>query len=237
MRIKSTRATAVYNQHSTGYQHRCHGKQLLDVKLLTLVLSYTFYSSMNLTWVKGPLTWIAGLQQDADLPITGAWQMISESPSADAKKLTELLLGIGGNAVVIPFVDGKQCAPICETGRRFDTTGASLCAGQQSDCHTNASRIWNRQQGKVAIGTGYALSEDEMWRRHSWCITRDNKIVETTVPRIEYFGLQLDSHGAGVFCSKNFTTSRIILFLDRFWTFEQENTICHSYKAGKGEQQ
>jgi hypothetical protein len=47
-------------------------------------------------------------------------------------------------------------------------------------------------QGEVpAIGTGYALSEDGLWRQHSWGLREDGGVVETTSGREMYVGLRL----------------------------------------------
>ena len=47
--------------------------------------------------------------------------------------------------------------------------------------------------------TGYALSDDGMWRQHSWCICdageeyiEDSIIIETTEKRLAYFGFIMD---------------------------------------------
>jgi hypothetical protein len=48
--------------------------------------------------------------------------------------------------------------------------GAVVCeVMEDSRCHENVARLWtDKRWGLVAIGTGYALSEDGLWRRHSW---------------------------------------------------------------------
>ena len=54
-----------------------------------------------------------------------------------------------------------------------------------SSCHDNCEDLL--RSGKIIkYYTGYALSCDRLWRYHSWGITSDNKIVETTQPRIAY---------------------------------------------------
>jgi hypothetical protein len=66
-----------------------------------------------------------------------------------------------------------------------------MMKGRPSQCHFNSCRCWEANQDKAVLCTGYALSEDGMWRCHSWLVElrpRRNKIVETTVPRVAYFG-------------------------------------------------
>ena len=53
--------------------------------------------------------------------------------------------------------------------------------------------FYNR--GRCQIATGYALSEDGLWRQHSWVVqpmTRTVKVWETTVERVAYFGVVLN---------------------------------------------
>jgi hypothetical protein len=61
-----------------------------------------------------------------------------------------------------------------------------------SHCHSNVAHLWlERYPGMVAIFIGYALSGDDgLWRQHSWGLVNPGGILETTVARSEYFGLQ-----------------------------------------------
>ena len=43
--------------------------------------------------------------------------------------------------------------------------------------------------------TGYALSDDGLWRSHSWVVT-DEVLYETTVARELYFGIELEEEEA-----------------------------------------
>ena len=56
---------------------------------------------------------------------------------------------------------------------------------ETSQCHENSRKLLKK--GKIKyLHTGYALSDDSLWREHSWCVDFDNNIVETTEPRIVY---------------------------------------------------
>jgi hypothetical protein len=62
--------------------------------------------------------------------------------------------------------------------------------GDDNGCHANAAVLWT--DGTVAaIGTGYALSEDGLWRQHSWGVDASGAPVETTDARISYVGITL----------------------------------------------
>jgi len=55
-------------------------------------------------------------------------------------------------------------------------------------CHWNVAELW-KQQVIDAVGTGWALSSEEMeWFQHSWGM-RDGIIVETTIPFEHYWGV------------------------------------------------
>jgi len=64
--------------------------------------------------------------------------------------------------------------------------------GARNACHWNTAKIHRRDPKRFDIATGYALSDDGLWRQHSWIVVRSAKvIVETTVPRLAYFGIRL----------------------------------------------
>ncbi len=66
-----------------------------------------------------------------------------------------------------------------------------IMKGDPGECHRNSSLIWKRNKNSIRLVTGYALSDDGMWRQHSWCIwikPRVNRVIETTAKRIAYFG-------------------------------------------------
>lgn len=57
----------------------------------------------------------------------------------------------------------------------------------QSGCHDNCEILF--ENGKInKICTGYALSKDGLWRFHSWGFDNENNLVETTEPRLLYWG-------------------------------------------------
>jgi hypothetical protein len=53
-------------------------------------------------------------------------------------------------------------------------------------------------RGTANIATGYGLSEDGLWRQHSW-LWNGKKVLETTVPRTIYFGVMLNDVEAARF--------------------------------------
>lgn len=113
-------------------------------------------------------------------------------PTIDPRLFTlkERLLDFAGDAVCLPDIE-EDIANILAYGQFWIGNNIKMMKGLPSQCHRNASRLWEANKDKSRICTGYALSSDGMWRQHSWCIwhkSRSNQIVETTEPRILYFG-------------------------------------------------
>ncbi len=57
-------------------------------------------------------------------------------------------------------------------------------------CHDNCEILYGKKYISN-IYSGYALSDDGLWRFHSWGISANGDIVETTTPRILYYGITL----------------------------------------------
>jgi len=91
---------------------------------------------------------------------------------------------------------------LLETG--FLTGGPiKLKVMNASSCHQNVASVWKKRRfGIVAIATGYALTQDGLWRQHSWGILRDG-VLETTVVRVKYFGILLQRAAADRFAEHN----------------------------------
>lgn len=117
-------------------------------------------------------------------------RLVNEIPDySKIVQLRERLLKIGGEEVCIPFVE-EDINQILEYGQ-FWTHSPKLMKGEPSQCHYNSCCLWNNNKKNTLIATGYALSKDGMWRQHSWVIhikLRSNQVIETTVPRIAYYG-------------------------------------------------
>lgn len=78
--------------------------------------------------------------------------------------------------------------------------------GQPSQCHANSAYLWDANRGYCSIATGYALSEDGLWRCHSWVVqprSRTMRIWETTVKRVAYFGFVMNDTECQEFLDNN----------------------------------
>jgi hypothetical protein len=120
----------------------------------------------------------------------------------ELKRLKALLLRLGGDFLVAPPRPDQDVPLLLEQG--FLTSGPTrLKVMKSSSCHQNVASIWTKRKfGIVGIATGYALSDDGLWRQHTWGILRDG-VLETTEPRLKYFGIVLQGDRADFFAASN----------------------------------
>lgn len=104
------------------------------------------------------------------------------------EKLIEKLLARGGMRVDMPSIE-EDLVKLIERGRLSNTMNIEFMKGRPSQCHENASLLWEANQRLCLIVTGYALL-DGVWCQHSWC-ERDTVVVETTTKREVYFGYEM----------------------------------------------
>ena len=124
--------------------------------------------------------------------------------------LRDRLLQLGGYEVCLPDVE-EDLGNIMAYGQLWDNLTTKLMKGRPCKCHANSAELWynNRNSWKRDYGafavitcTGYALSEDGVWRQHSWLIQakpRANVLIETTVPRVAYYGFGMTYEIAELF--------------------------------------
>ncbi len=120
--------------------------------------------------------------------------------------LREKLLSFGGESVCLPAYE-EDIDNILLHGQFWFGSNAKKIKGEPCRCHSNSCKYYlNAKKEDVRICTGYALSEDGMWRQHTWVIAhkaRSNQIIETTEPRIGYFGFVLTTEQCKGFCVAN----------------------------------
>lgn len=124
---------------------------------------------------------------------------ISASPRLAG--LRDLLLALAGHEVVLHSHE-PHLEQLLTRGREFRGEGARDHPMLPSQCHTNAALLWQFSGGAVGIATGYALSEDGLWRQHSWG-TKPGLVIETTEPRLRYFGVALSGWESAEFAEEN----------------------------------
>ena len=120
-------------------------------------------------------------------------------------ELKARLLDFAGEAVCLPGYE-EDLENILEYGQFWLGYNAERIPGEPCQCHENSALLWRENRDITNICTGYALSEDGMWRQHSWLIhrkPRSNKIVETTRPRVLYYGFAMMPDMCVEFADKN----------------------------------
>lgn len=120
-------------------------------------------------------------------------------------ELKARLLDFAGDAVCLPGYE-EDLENILEYGQFWLVYNAERIPGEPCQCHENSALLWRENRDITNICTGYALSEDGMWRQHSWLIhrkPRSNKIVETTRPRVLYYGFALTPEMCEEFADEN----------------------------------
>lgn len=128
-------------------------------------------------------------------------------PTMDERlyQLRELLLSFGGESTCLPIYE-DHIEKILQYGQLWLGTNVKIMKGEPSQCHRNSCDLWEQNSENTRICTGYALTPDGMWRQHSWLVwmkPRSNQIVETTVPRIAYFGYVMTKEQCEQFVEDN----------------------------------
>ena len=106
-----------------------------------------------------------------------------------------VLLSHGGEKVVPPLSPDLMIDVFRARGRLWSSPVRFVEGEPWSACHENAVALW-RSGDACAIGSGYGLSEDGLWREHTWALAEDGALVETTEPRTAYFGIELRDRDA-----------------------------------------
>lgn len=117
----------------------------------------------------------------------------------ELEPLKRKLLSLGGTAACIWGEPDYEA--IMTRGQAWDGRDVLRGPGAASRCHGNVSRLWETNKD-FRICTGWALSDDGMWRSHSWGLLGD-KIVETTASRVGYFGFVMTDDEAARFAAGN----------------------------------
>jgi hypothetical protein len=117
----------------------------------------------------------------------------------ELKHLKVLLLRLGGDFIVAPQRADPDISALLEFG--FLMRGPiTMELMARNGCHQNVASLWKSPKRRIiGVATGYAMSEDGLWRQHSWGVLRDG-LLETTEAREIYFGILLQGSGADRFC-------------------------------------
>lgn len=113
----------------------------------------------------------------------------------ELRPLQDRLLSIGGDWVALePECDLEA---LLKEGRIIEGK-VILKSMEKCKCHSNCAKLWSKNPKNNRIATGWALSDDGIWRQHTW-IHKGKTIIETTEPRTLYFGMVLRDEEANNF--------------------------------------
>ncbi len=112
----------------------------------------------------------------------------------DIDCLKELLLLLGGERFQVDWFLEKELEPamtelLTEHGEILDGREAAMERMGRSSCHENVMQL--AKKDGYSAWFGLALSDDGIWRVHSWAIKEGGRVVETTEPRDIYYGLRV----------------------------------------------
>lgn len=120
-----------------------------------------------------------------------------------AKPLEKYLLSLAGYFALISTEESPlEIKQILTRGEVFEGEAKRRVGGRSSDCHANCCKFFTKNIQNTIV-TGYALSDDGIWRQHSWLINPSGQLIETTLPRLLYFGYKMTPEEAVFFASSN----------------------------------
>lgn len=112
----------------------------------------------------------------------------------DVLKLKNRLCRVAGKRFQLPWFVNKELCPaevewLLKMGSFIKGSPARLLLGRPNECHANSRKLASRSY-KYSHYRGLALSDDGIWRLHSWVMSPEG-IIETTVKRVMYYGVPL----------------------------------------------
>lgn len=136
----------------------------------------------------------------------------SEELPEHLRPLEKKLLSLGGSFALIK-PNEKDHEKILSRGERRPGKGKHVyfLDGEPSRCHETAAEEAAKDPAWLGIATGYALSQDGVWRQHSWGHWHKTRnIVESTEERVLYFGFVLRDEEALGFIFSNVRDQAIL---------------------------
>lgn len=165
----------------------------------------------KLAWNKMDEQWINNIKESNNFWFTGYvynpqdFNLQEQSRMPLILSLRDRLLQFGGEQACMPVIE-PDISEIMSRGQFWYGDIITIRKGKPCNCHANSAKLWYKNRNKIKIATGYALPSDGMWRQHTWCVkvgVRKNRIIETTTPRIAYFGFVLTEEESEAFYNKN----------------------------------
>ena len=136
------------------------------------------------------------LARAIDDPEWVEWAKVKEKKNLEQwpelKPLQDKLLSLGGDWVALE----PECDLMAILNRGQLFKGRVIFKKMAPhDCHRNCCKVWAERPRIYNIATGWALSDDGVWRQHTW-ITKGRAIIETNEPRSLYYGFEMEREEA-----------------------------------------
>jgi hypothetical protein len=132
---------------------------------------------------------------DFEFQLAAEWDRFNKENEEAIASVRTKLLAIGGSRM--SWQPNPHIDRIAREGRLMSLP-TTLKKMQPNNCGENTLELWrNRTPGSrlIAVGTGYALSADDVWRPHCWILSKTKtgtSIIETTVIFRRYYGFGLE---------------------------------------------
>lgn len=111
--------------------------------------------------------------------------------------LRRSLLAIAGQEVVLEREPNLEALLV--RAEPWRAPAVVKIGGLLNRCHENVARFYLRGPSKRRIVRGWAFhGDDVVWRQHSWAI-RNERLCESTVPALLYYGVILNDDEAALF--------------------------------------
>lgn len=148
---------------------------------------------LKLYWTFSNYAWLAGIK-----PFKGSERIIPVPP---VERLSKRLLKIGGEKVCVAFHESHGVTnAIVKLGAIEQFTSIKVQRGGPDTCHCDIGRLWMLNKDTSLIVLGYALSDDNVWRRRSWLLDSSGQLTDTIDEAKKYFGMFLTKGAAELFC-------------------------------------
>lgn len=138
----------------------------------------------NLYVSKLPATWVISSQQETEYSLA-----TPENVPQSCLELSNRILSIQGTNICLYHHEEGTNDFFTKNGQLYNLQ-VKRKRMEARNCHENSTLLHLDKPEYYKLITGFCLNNG-MWRRHSWLVDSSNRIIETTMNRELYFGVEL----------------------------------------------